>query len=191
MRKSMSVTPDFVKKELVKLEKKTKANETTRKEAYDALEKAKEVRIALQREEIALRTLAAGEVPKATRVGFAQQLADALKVAFDETSIMEIITKYEKQDKYKADEVTPTNSIDVPDTPTESVEADAPVVTTTSASKKRGRPKLSDAEKATRAKARALAAVATAPLAEEKEQEPDDDDYFDPDDYGDESTTPA
>ena len=173
----MSVTPEFVKKELSKLEKKKQANETTRREAYEVLDRTDQIKLGLQREEVALRTLAAGGIPKAARAIIAQQLAEVMKVNYDETSIMDIIAKYEKQD---TTEPAPKQT-----------SADSPDQETGDTSKRgRGRPKMSDEEKAERARQRALAAAAAAaePEMEDNEEEPvdmgeSDDDYFDPDKY--------
>jgi hypothetical protein len=185
----MSVTPEFVKKELVKLEKKRQANETSRKEALESLDKAESIKLNLQQEEVALRTLAAGKIPKDARVTIAQQLAEALKVKYDESSIMDLITKYEKQD-------TATE----PAKPAASSKPAAPKVTTPPApesdsteapKKQRGRPALTPEQKAERAKQRAIAAAAAAAVPEVDESDVDmddemEDEFPDLDEYGDE-----
>jgi hypothetical protein len=180
----MSVTPEYIKKELIRLEKKVVANETTRKEALEALDKADSTRLSLQREAVALRTLAAGGVPKSSRPAIAQQLAEVMNVNYDEASIMELITKYEKQDAV-TEPVKPVAS--KPSAP--KVVTPAKEETSEETAKRRGRPKMSDEEKAERAKARALAAAAAAavtpPVAEEEPTD-DDEEYFDPADYDEE-----
>lgn len=190
----MLVTPEFVKKELTKLEKKVQANEMTRKEALDMLDKADSTKLSLQREEVALRTLAAGGVPKVARLALAQQLADVMKVSFDETSIMELINKYEKQDTV----AEPSKPV-VAKTSSPKASAPKDEVSTDEAPKKKGRPRLTEEQKAENARKRALAAAATAtaatatiatpPPVEEAATEPvdeDEDEYFDPDAYEDE-----
>jgi hypothetical protein len=177
----MSVTPEFVKRELVRLEKKVVANETTRKEALEALDKADSTRLSLQREEVALRTLAAGGIPKSARPALAQQLAEVMKVNYDEASIMELITKYEKQDAVTEPTKPVASKPSAPkvSTPAEEETAETP--------KRRGRPKMSDEEKAAKARERALAAAAAAapPVAEEEPVD-EDEEYFDPEDYDEE-----
>jgi hypothetical protein len=189
----MSVTPEFVKRELTKLEKKVQANETTRKEALDMLDKADSTKLSLQREEVALRTLAAGGVPKVARIALAQQLADVMKVSFDETSIMELIAKYDKQDVTNPPSEKPTVSkvakVSAPKIEVTTEEVPKVEVETEGAPKKRGRPALTDEQKAENARKRALAAVATAaPPPVEAEEDPveEEDEYFDPDAYEDE-----
>jgi hypothetical protein len=179
----MSVTPEFVKKELLKLEKKVQANETTRKEALDALDKAETIKLNLQREEVALRTLAAGGIPKAARPALAQQLAEVMKVNYDEASIMELITKYEKQDTV-AEPSKP--SAPKPSSPKADVTPAAGDAPADAPKKQRGRPKMTEEEKAAKARERALAAAAAAlpPAVEEADSDDEDEDeFFDPDAY--------
>ena len=185
----MSVTPEFVKKELSKLEKKRQANETTRKEAREALDRADQINLGLQREEVALRTLAAGGIPKAARAGLAQQLAEVLKVSYDETSIMEIIAKYEKQDTTEPVEEAPAPKKSAAPAPAPKAAASATPVGD-APKKGRGRPKLTDEQKAENARKRALAAAAAAvePEMDEDVEEPmdgvdPDEEFFDPDKY--------
>lgn len=192
----MSVTPEFVKKELTKLEKKKKANETTYSEMQEGLNKAKEIKSALELEEVALRTLAAGPVPKAARPGLAQQLAEIMKVKFDETSIMDIIAKFEKQDA-AAENTKPAvsskkaASVEVPEE-TEAVAAEPEPASDPAPKRGRGRPKMTDEQKKDAAKQRMLAAAqAAAEARAESAEDYDDDDeegeeLFNPDDFDEE-----
>jgi hypothetical protein len=196
----MMVTPEFVKKQLENLGKKERANEKLREEAQQALDKTSNTSQVLKYEAVALRTLAAGNIPKSARPAMAQQLAEVMGVEYNETSIMSLIAKYEKQDvedeisvpvgnvKEKKAKVQPAEVITV------DVGEDKPA---SEPKRGRGRPPLTPEQKAKSAKKRALAAQeqAKATVAVDKvEEEPvstlddddDDEEYFDPSDYDDE-----
>jgi hypothetical protein len=187
----MSVTPEFVKKELVKLEKRKQVNVASQAEMKEALDKANEIALKLQQEEVALRTLAAGPVPKAARPGLAQQLAEILKVKFDEPSIMELIAKYEKQDAV-AETTKPTTPARVAkvEEPAETPVAKDQTPPDPTPKKGRGRPKMTDEEKKEAARQRMLAAAEAAaaakavePDAYDDEKDHDEEEYFNPDEY--------